>query len=66
MENGSAWPRTRFGSLDVLADVPPELSAQIEDGGKDAMGDDVPLDPGEPQFDEPGRVSRREVQPDTI
>jgi hypothetical protein len=29
MENGSAWPRTRFGSLDVLADVPHELSAQI-------------------------------------
>jgi hypothetical protein len=28
----------------------------------------VALDPGEPQFDlvEPGRVSRREVQPDTI
>src|SRR6266550_971310 len=29
---------------------------------------DVLLDPGEPQFDlvEPGRVSQREVQPDTI
>ena len=66
MENGSAWPRTRFGSLDVLADVPHELSAQIGDGGEDATGDDVALDPGEPQFDlvEPGRVSRREVQPD--
>ena len=51
MENGSAWPRTRFGSLDVLADVPHELSAQIGDGGEDATGDDVPLDPGEPQFD---------------
>jgi len=51
-----------------LADVPHELSAQIGDGGEDATGDDVPLDPGEPQFDlvEPGRVSRREVQPDTI
>src|SRR6516165_6096456 len=68
MENGSAWPRTRFGSLDVLADVPHELSAQIGDGGEDATGDDVVLDLGEPQFDlvEPGRVSRREVQPDTI
>ena len=69
MENGSAWPRARFGSsLDVLADVPHELSAQIGDGGEDATSDDVPLDPGEPQFDliEPGRVSRREVQPDTI
>ena len=68
MENGSAWPRTRFGSLDVLADVPHELSAQIGDGGEDATGDDVALDPGEPQFDlvEPGRISRREVQPDTI
>src|SRR5215472_8357646 len=67
MENGSAWPRTRFGSLDVLADVPHELSAQIGDGGEDATGDDVLVDPGEPQFDlvEPGRVSRREVQPDT-
>ena len=66
MENGSAWLRTRFGSLDVLADVPHELSAQIGDGGEDATGDDVPLDPGEPQFDlvEPGRVSRREVQVD--
>jgi D-arabinose 1-dehydrogenase-like Zn-dependent alcohol dehydrogenase len=51
-----------------LADVPHELSAQIGDGGEDATGDDVPLDPGEPQFDlvEPGQVSRREVQPDTI
>jgi hypothetical protein len=51
-----------------LADVPHELSAQIGDGGEDATGDDVALDPGEPQFDlvEPGRVSRREVQPDTI
>jgi hypothetical protein len=68
MENGSAWPGQRFGSLDVLADVPHELSAQIGDGGEDATGDDVALDPGEPQFDlvEPGRVSRREVQPDTI
>src|SRR5215472_16761474 len=68
MENGSAWPQTRFGSLDVLADVPHELSAQIGDGGENATGDDVALDPGEPQFDliGPGRVSRREVQPDTI
>lgn len=51
-----------------MADVPHELSAQIGDGGEDATGDDVALDPGEPQFDlvEPGRVSRREVQPDTI
>ena len=66
MENGSAWPRTRFGSLDVLADVPHELSAQIGDGGEDATGDDVALYSGEPQFDlvKPGRVSRREVQPD--
>ena len=48
-----------------MADVPHELSAQIGDGGEDATGDDVALDPGEPQFDlvEPGRVSRREVQP---
>ena len=68
METGSAWPRTRSGTLDVLADVPHEISAQIGDGGEDATGDDVPLDPGEPQFDlvEPGRVSRREVPPDTI
>jgi hypothetical protein len=36
MEIGSAWPRTRFGSLDVLADVPHELSAQIGDRGEDA------------------------------
>ena len=47
MENGSAWPRARFGSsLDVLADVPHELSAQIGDGGEDATGNDVPLRPG--------------------
>src|SRR5215469_3917249 len=65
MENGSAWPQARFGRLDVLADVPHELSAQIGDRGEDATGDDVALDPGEPQFDlvEPGLVSRREVQP---
>ena len=45
-----------------------ELSVQIGDGGEDAKSDDVALDLGEPQFDlvEPGRVSRREVQPDTI
>jgi len=51
-----------------LADVPHERSAQIADGGEDATGDNVALDPGEPQFDlvEPGRVSRREVQPATI
>src|ERR1700752_1280396 len=68
METGSAWPRTRSGSLDVSADGPHELSAQIGDGGEDATGDDVALDPGEPQLDlvEPGRISRREVQPDTI
>src|SRR5437764_15210599 len=67
VENGSAWPRTRFGSLDVLADVAHELSAQIGDGSEDATGDDVALDPGEPQLDlvEPGRVSRREVQVDS-
>ena len=66
MEDGSAWPRPRFGSLDVLAGVPHELSAQIGDGGEDATRDDVALDPGEPQFDlvEPRRVSRREVRPD--
>jgi hypothetical protein len=65
MENGSAWPGLRFG---ILAEVPHEHSAQIGDRGEDAAGDDVALDPGEPQFDlvEPGRVSRREVQPDTI
>ena len=34
-----------------MADVPHELSAQIGDGGEDATGDDVALDPGEPQFD---------------
>jgi hypothetical protein len=51
-----------------LADVPHELSAQIAGGGDDATGDDAALDPGEPQFDlvEPGRVSRREVQPEAI
>src|SRR6202007_325144 len=53
-----------------LSHRPPldRLSAQIGDGGEDATGDDVLLDPGEPQFDlvEPGRISRREVQPDTI
>ena len=45
-----------------------ELSVQIGDGGEDAKSDDVALDLGEPQFDlvEPGRVSRRKVQPDTI
>ena len=65
MENSSVWPGLPFG---ILAEVPHELSAQIGDGGEDATGDDVALDPGEPQFDlvEPGRVSRREVQPDTI
>src|SRR5215472_15939263 len=66
MENGSAWPRTRFGSLDVLADVPHEFSAQIGDGGEDATGDDVALNPREAQLDlvEQGRVSRSEVQVD--
>ena len=52
MENGSAWLRTRFGSLDVLADVPHELSAQIGDGGEDATGDDreSPGSNGSPKY----------------
>jgi hypothetical protein len=56
MENGSASPRPHFGSVSVLADVPHELAGLIGDGGEDAMGDDVALDPGDPQFDlvEPG------------
>jgi hypothetical protein len=43
------------------------LSPQIRDGGEDASSNDIPFDPGEPQFDlvEPGRVSRREVQVDS-
>ena len=41
-------PLYGFGSLVVLADVPHELAAQIGDGGEDAMGDDVALDPAEP------------------
>jgi len=47
----SSAPRTRFGSFDVLADVPHDLSAQIGDGGADVTGDDVARDPGDPQFD---------------
>src|SRR5215472_15405493 len=41
-------------------------ATRIGDGGEDATGDDVALNPSEPQLDlvEPGRVSRSEVQAD--
>jgi hypothetical protein len=38
-------------SLVVVADVAKDFSSEIVDGGKDASGDNLPLDLGEPDFD---------------
>ena len=47
-----------------MPDIAHELSFEIRHRGKDATGDDVAFDLGEPQFDlvEPGGVRRGEVQ----
>jgi hypothetical protein len=47
----------------VVPDVTKDLSAEIVDGGKDASGDNLPLDLGEPDFNlvEPRRVGGCEM-----
>jgi hypothetical protein len=52
-------PFDRSGGLVVVTDVARDFSSEIAEGGKDASGDDLPLDFGEPDFDlvKPGRVS---------
>ena len=47
-----------------MPDIAHELSVAIRHRGKDATGDDVAFDLGEPQFDlvEPGGIRRGEVQ----
>ena len=59
-------PFDRFGSAIVVTDVTHELAGQILDRGKDAAGNDIALDPGEPVFDliEPGGVGRGVMEMD--
>ena len=51
-------PFDRSGGFVVVPDVTKDFSSEISDGGKDASGDDMPLNFGEPDFDlvKPGRV----------
>ena len=58
-------PSDRGGRFVVVADVAKDF-AEIVDGGKDAAGDDLPLDLGEPDFDlvQPRRIGRGKVQVD--
>ena len=59
-------PFDRSGGLVVVADVAKNFSSEIVEGGKDASGDDLPLDFGEPDFDlvKPGRVSGGKMKVD--
>ena len=56
-------PFDRSGSLVVVPDVTKDFSAEIVDGGKDASGDNLPLDLGEPDFDlvKPRRIGGGKV-----
>src|SRR5450759_3330400 len=51
----------------ISVDVTAEFASQIGYRGEDAARDDVAFDLGKPDFDlvEPGRVSGREVKPDS-
>lgn len=53
-------------SLVVVPDVTKDFSSEIVDGGKDASGDNLPLDLGEPDFDlvKPRRIGRRKMNAD--
>jgi hypothetical protein len=56
-------PFDRSGGLIVVTDVAKDFSPEIVEGGKDASGDDLPLDLGEPDFDliKPGRIGGRKM-----
>ena len=60
----SVCPLDGFGLAVIELDVAHELSCEIVDGGKDASGDDLAFDLGEPDFDlvEPGRIRWSEVE----
>ena len=53
-------------SLVVVPNVTKDFSSEIVDGGKDASGDNLPLNLGEPDFDlvKPGRVSGGKMKVD--
>ena len=59
-------PLHRFRCFVVMPDIAHELSFQIVPGGEDAARDNVTFDLCEPELHliEPGRVGRREMQPD--
>ena len=59
-------PFNGFGREVVLTDIAHKFAFQIGDRGKDAAGDHVALDLGEPEFHliQPGRVGRREMELD--
>ena len=52
--------------LVVVPDATKEFSAKISDGGKNAAGDDLSLNFGEPDFDlvKPGRIVRYRIDQD--
>ena len=52
--------------LVVVPDATKEFSAKISDGGKNAAGDDLSLNFGEPDFDlvKPGRIVRYKMDAD--
>ena len=56
-------PLNGLGVFVVEPDVAHDFSGQIGFGGKDATGDEIALDFGEPDFDlvEPGGISRSGV-----
>src|SRR5271169_3855605 len=61
------FPLDRPSIGGVGVDVAPEFASQVGKRGEDAARDDLAFDLGEPDLDlvEPGRVSGREVKPDS-
>ncbi len=53
-----------FGVCRVGADIAPQFSREVGDGGEDATRNNLAFDTSKPDLDlvQPGRVSRREVQ----
>ena len=59
-------PADRLRRFVVTMDISTNLARQVGDRRKDAARQQVPLDLRKPELDliEPGRVGRREMQPD--
>ena len=56
----SVGPLEGFGSFVVAHDIAGDFASEVSSGSKDAAGEQIALNFGEPDFDliEPGRVSR--------